>query len=215
MTQPFHKFIQKLSTTSVPPNVYNQYSNQYPESKVRQENLLLYLKQMSVLTPKLMLVGEAPGYRGSRLTGVPFTSEYLLQHNMPGLTLFGEEKGYHLPVQKAKLLKEATATIIWSTLIELDLMVLSWNAFPFHPHKISNATSNRPPLKKELELGEPFLLELIRLFEIETVIAMGNKAYESLNRLGIDCQKVRHPAQGGKNQFVSGMTEIHQQLQLK
>lgn len=210
MLQPFQKFIQQLSTTSVSPNVYNQYSDNYPESTIRQANLLLYLEQMSVLKPKLMLVGEAPGYRGSRLTGVPFTSEHLLKHNMPGLTIFGEENGYRLPMQKDKWLKEATATIIWSTLVELDLMVLSWNAFPFHPHKAGNAQSNRTPLKKELELGEPFLLELIRLFEIETVVAMGNKAFESLNKLGIESQKVRHPAQGGKNQFVTGIKAIHQ-----
>lgn len=204
----FQKFIQALSSTSVASNVYNQYADHYPESATRKANLLIYLRLMEKLKPKLMLVGEAPGYRGSRLTGVPFTSEHLLINNMNGLTLFGEEKGYRLPVQNDKLRKEATATIIWTTMVEQNLMMLSWNAFPFHPHKMGNEASNRTPLKKELELGETFLLELIKLFEIDTVVALGNKAYQSLTKLGIDCQKVRHPAQGGKNQFVEGIRQI-------
>lgn len=205
----FDKFIHELSSTAVASNVYNQYADQHPESATRKANLSLYLRQMEKVQPKLMLVGEAPGYRGSRLTGVPFTSEHLLINNMPGLTLFGAANGYRLPIQKDKLRKEATATIIWSTMIEQNLMMLSWNAFPFHPHKTGNEMSNRTPLKKELALGEPFLLELISLFEIETVIAMGNKAYESLTKLGIECQKVRHPAQGGKNHFVEGIRQIN------
>lgn len=46
------------------------------------------------------------------------------------------------------------------------------------------------------------------MFSIEKVIAMGNKAEESLNKLGIGCEKVRHPAQGGKNEFVDGIRSI-------
>src|SRR5690606_2206742 len=149
-----------------------------------------YLRHMANVKPKIMLVGEAPGYRGSRLTGVPFTSEYLLMHNKEGLTLFGEENGYQLPIEKEKLLKEATATIIWETMLKEGLVFLSWNAFPFHPHKINEEKSNRMPTKKELMIGEPFLLDLVRLYQIEEIIAMGNKAYESLTKLGIKCQKV-------------------------
>lgn len=208
MNKLFQDFVKELAATEVPPNVYNQYSDAYPESAVRRNNLLIYLHQMEKLQPKAILVGEAPGYRGSRVTGVPFTSEHLLMNNMEGLTLFGKEKGYRLPVQKEKLMKEATATIIWSTLLEQNLFALSWNAFPFHPHKPENGQTNRTPLKKELLIGEPFLVRLISLFDIETVVAVGNKAHESLTKLEIDSQKVRHPAQGGKNQFVEGIKRI-------
>jgi uracil-DNA glycosylase len=163
---------------------------------------------MYKLKLKIMLVGEAPGYRGSRLTGVPFTSEHLLINNMEGLDLFGMDKGYRLPYPKEKLFKEATATIIWNTLLKYDIKALSWNAFPFHPHKKDDEESNRTPLKKELLIGEKPLLQLIEIFEIEKVIAMGNKAEESLNKIGIDCYKVRHPAQGGKNEFVEGIKKF-------
>ena len=167
---------------------------------------------MYKLKPKVILVGEAPGYRGCRLTGVPFTSEYLLINNMKGLNLFGKENGYRLALEKEKLLKEATATIIWNTLLECGMTALSWNAFPFHPHKQDYSKSNRTPLKKELLIGQKPLFQIIEMFHIQKVIAVGNKAEESLNKLGIGCKKVRHPAQGGKNEFVKGIKEINNAL---
>lgn len=205
-------FVQELATTKVTPNVYNQYSFEYQENSIRRNNLLIYLKQMHKLKPKIMLVAEAPGYRGSRLTGVPFTSEHLLMNNMEGLELFGKENGYRLASEKDKLLKEATATMIWGTLLKYDIMALSWNALPFHPHKKGNKQSNRTPLKKELLIGQKPLLQMISMFNIENIVAVGNKAWESLNKLEIDCYKVRHPAQGGKNEFVKGMGLIKEKL---
>lgn len=208
MIKKFKDFIEELATTKVTPNVYNQYAYESEENSIRRDNLLIYLKQMFKLRPKVMLVGEAPGYRGCRLTGVPFTSEDLLMNNMKGLELFGREKGYRLALEKEKLLKEATATMIWNTLIEHDIMALSWNAFPFHPHKKDNNQSNRTPLKKELFLGQQPLVQMIEMFHIQTVVAVGNKAEESLTKLGVTSMKVRHPAQGGKNEFVQGIKSL-------
>ena len=206
MEKKFKTFIDVLARTKVPDNVYNQFSYANKENAIRRENLLIYLKQMYRLNPKLILVAEAPGYRGNRITGVPFTSEHLLMNNISGLDLFGKDKGYRLPVEKDKLLKEATATIIWKTLLEYDIFALGWNAFPFHPHKKDNPQSNRTPNRHELLLGENFLLKMIKMFNVETIVAVGNKSKESLDKLGIDSTKVRHPAQGGKNEFVKGLS---------
>ena len=203
-------FVENLAEVEAPPNVCNQYSYEYQENLIRRNNLYIYLRQMQRVNPKIVLVGEAPGYRGCRLTGVPFTSEHLLMNNKEGLNLFGKENGYQLAVEQEKLMKEATATIIWETLIQHDMMVLSWNAFPFHPYKKGNIFSNRTPLKKELLIGEKHLLQLLELFHINKVVAMGNKAAESLSRLGIQHEKVRHPAQGGKNEFIRGMIELRE-----
>lgn len=212
MTHKFETFIDELAKLEVPENVYNQYSYTDQENTIRRDNLLIYLKQMDKIKPKLILVGEAPGYRGSRLTGVPFTSEHLLMNNMKGLDLFGKENGYRLVSEKEKLLKEATATIIRNTLLEQDIVSLGWNAFPFHPHKKDNDKSNRTPTKKELLMGETFLVQMIDMFHIKKVVAVGNKAEESLRQLDIECQKVRHPAQGGKKAFVQGIKQINGEL---
>ena len=112
------------------------------------------------------------------------------------------------------MLKEATATIIWETLLKYDIMALSWNAFPFHPHKAGNGESNRTPLQKELIIGERPLLEIIKIFDIKKVVAVGRKAEQTLNKLSISCHGVRHPAQGGKNEFVEGIRSVIEKLEV-
>ncbi|MGI6527590.1 MAG: uracil-DNA glycosylase [Caldicoprobacterales bacterium] len=214
MVKSLKAFVEELAEMEVTPNVYNQYSYEHAENAIRRNNLYIYLQQMQKVNPKILLVGEAPGYRGCRLTGVPFTSEHLLMNNMKGLNLFGKQNGYRLAAENEKLMKEATATIIWEALTQHNIMVLAWNAFPFHPHKKDNALSNRTPLKKELLLGEKPLLQILESFHISKVVAMGNKAAESLNKLGIPHEKVRHPAQGGKSDFVRGMIALKDKLKV-
>ena len=212
MREHFKTFIDELAATEVTPNVCNQYDYKCEDNSIRRDNLLIYLNQMYEIKPKILLVAEAPGYRGSRITGVPFTSEHLLMNNIGGLKLFGRANGYRLALEKKKLSKEATATIIWNTLLEYNIVSLGWNAFPFHPYREGNEKSNRTPLKGELLMGEGPLLQMIRMFDIKYVVAVGNKAKESLDRLQIDCHKVRHPAQGGKNEFVRGIRLIKERM---
>jgi hypothetical protein len=50
------------------------------------------------------------------------------------------------------------------------------------------------------------------MFQIKKVVAIGNKAEESLRKLNISAYKVRHPAQGGKIQFVEGIKQIKEAL---
>lgn len=202
------EFVESLANTVVTPNVCNQYDYSIEENEIRRNNLLIYLKRIYQLNPKVLLVGEAPGHRGSRLTGVPFTSEHILMNNVEGMNFYGKEAGYRLVCEKEKLLKEATATIILETLIKYDMLALAWNSFPFHPHKAGNDKSNRTPLKKEIALGQKPLLKLIEIFNIEHIVAIGRKAEGSLKSLNITADYVRHPAQGGKNEFVQGIYNL-------
>jgi uracil-DNA glycosylase len=209
----FNKFIERLAQTPAPEDSVNPFDYNDPNTTIRRNNLLLYLQQMEAKRPTVMLVAEAPGYRGMRLTGVPFSSRALIQEGIPEVGLYGEAQGYRITEDgDNKAWREQTATIVWNTLKDLRPIPLNWNSYPFHPHLPGKPLSNRKPRKRELEIGKLFLLEMIDMFGIQTVVAVGNTAEETLNTLGIPCQKVRHPAQSGKNDFVRGITELLKKL---
>ncbi|HEY9726929.1 MAG TPA: uracil-DNA glycosylase [Chroococcales cyanobacterium] len=202
-----NQFVDDLARVESPSNACNQYSYEATANSIRRHNLLLYLQQMAALNPQILLVGEAPGYRGCRLTGVPFTSEFILVNGLEKLGLFGQARGYRISEKSEKLSREASASMVWETLETTQVIPLIWNAFPFHPFQTNNERSNRKPKGTELLIGQDFLQRLIQLFDIKRVVAVGNTAASSLKRQGIDYQKVRHPSHGGKTQFTIGIRE--------
>jgi uracil-DNA glycosylase len=122
----------------------------------------------------LLLVGEAAGWRGTRVSGVPFTSERQLTGSGPA---------------------EATATIVHGVLRELRLedAVLLWNLVPTHPHRPGEPCSNRPPTRAEIAAGRRFLE---RLAAGRRVVAVGRLAQAELGG-----PYVRHPSHGGATAF--------------
>jgi hypothetical protein len=139
----------------------------------RRERLRAYLEARA--DSPFLLVGEAAGYRGARVSGIPFTSERQLTGRGP---------------------TEASATIVHRVLAELGLeeSVLLWNVVPTHP---GTATSNRSPRIGEIAAGLPFALELARG---RRVIAIGRVAQAVL-----DAPYVRHPSHGGAAGFREGL----------
>jgi uracil-DNA glycosylase len=192
-------------------DVFNQYQlGNNPNNAIRRANFTLYLQQIAERQPITLLVMEAPGYRGSRLTGVPVTSRKVLLEGVPALKLFGTENGFQDVADAGfeHIYSEQSATIVWNTLAELRHVPLIWNTFPFHPHETGKPLTNRRPRKRETELGGKFLQRVIDLFTPELIIAVGNVAHETLTGIGIPSAKIRHPAQGGKNDFVAGLTAL-------
>jgi uracil-DNA glycosylase len=147
-------------------------------AELRRERLATYLEERR--DARLLLVGEAAGYRGARVSGLPFTSERQLSGEPPG---------------------EASATIVHRVLAELGLAdeALLWNAVPTHPHRPGLPASNRPPTRAETEAGLPFLRELARG---RRLVAIGRVAERVM---GPPC--VRHPAHGGAALFRAGLAD--------
>ena len=208
MDHSFEDFVTNLSIVEVDDDAFNQYADGHEGNEVRRNNLNLYLRQMTELEPRILLVGEAPGYQGCARSGVPFTSDAILLDPPPGVAIFGEHSGYRMAPEFDQPRKEPSSTIIWETIATGGLLPLIWSAFPFHPHKPGNPQSNRPPRVAEMALGEEFLLELLTVFKPEMVVAVGNTADRSLNKLDVEHVKVRHPSQGGKADFVTGFLAV-------
>ncbi len=208
-TSPIEQWLDRLSVAQTAADATNQFAYGNPYNDVRRANLRRYLEQMAALKPTVMLVGEAPGYRGSRLTGIPFGSRRVVLQGVPELGLFGVQNGYQDTPEPGfeRIQGEQSATAVWGTLASLRQAPLIWAAFPYHPHLLGEPLTNRKPRRPETDLGLPLLRDLIALYPVTTFIAVGNVGEDALKRLGITAVKVRHPAQGGKNDFVRGLTE--------
>ena len=149
--------------------------NQYAAAPHLRERLTAYLTARR--RARVLLVGEAAGYRGARVSGIPFTSERQLTGAGPA---------------------EATATIVHRVLAELGLEdeVLLWNVVPTHP---GTASSNRRPTREEAAEGLRFVEQLAGG---RRVIAVGRLAEEVTG-----APYVRHPSRGGARRFRAGLLE--------
>jgi uracil-DNA glycosylase len=148
-------------------------------ARLRRERLRAYLAAQA--DAPLLLVAEAPGWRGTRVSGVPLTSERQLAGCGPA---------------------EATATIVHRVLAELRIAgdVLLWNIVPTHPHLPGRPDTNRRPTAGEIEAGHPYVAALAAG---RTAIAVGRVAESVL--VG---PAVRHPSHGGAEAFRAGLRRI-------
>jgi uracil-DNA glycosylase len=147
--------------------------NQYAGSERLRGRLAGYLAARA--EAEVVLVGEAAGYRGARISGIAFTSERQLTGTGPA---------------------EASATIVQRVLDDLGVAesVLLWNVVPTHP---GTATSNRRPTRVEVCAARAFLEEVTRG---RRAIAIGRLAADVLG-----APYVRHPSHGGAVAFAEGL----------
>ncbi len=195
-----HAFVENLAQQKVFENTTNQYSYDVATNEIRRSNLINYLLLMIERKPEFLLVSEAPGYLGMKLTGVPFSSERTLLNH----PFYSGNKNFRIEFNG---ITEPSATIVWNVLDAIGKIPLMFPAFPFHPNGAGNPKSNRPPTEAELEIGEKYLRELIDIFGIKKFLAVGRKAESTLLKMNIVAPYVRHPANGGANKFRTGLEE--------
>ena len=169
-------FVERLAAARIG-TTFNFY-RQGEGVDVRRARLAEYLEARA--GARFLLVGEAAGYRGARVSGIPFTSERQLTGRAPG---------------------EASATFVHRVLAELGLAedVLLWNAVPTHPHRPGRPDSNRLPTRAEVVAGAPFVAELARG---RAVLAVGRVAHGLIGGA-----YVRHPSHGGASAFRAALVD--------
>jgi uracil-DNA glycosylase len=153
--------------------------NQYSRSHLRRERLAAYLEARR--DAPLVLVGEAAGYRGARVSGIPFTSERQLTGTGPA---------------------EASATIVHRVLAELGIEddVLFWNVVPTHPYRPGRPYTNRRPSRSEVEMSSRFLEGVARG---RRILAVGRLAEQVTG-----APYLRHPSHGGAVEFRDGLAAL-------
>ena len=167
-------FVEELAAAAIGAT-FNQYA-EGGRAPLLRRRLAEYLEART--GARLLLVGEAPGYRGARVSGIPFTSERQLTGAGPA---------------------EASATVVQRVLAALGLeeRVLLWNVVPTHP---GTASSNRRPTRAEVDSSSQFLATLARG---RRVVAVGRVAERTLG-----VPSVRHPSHGGARAFRRGLVEL-------
>lgn len=152
-----------------------------------------------------LFVGEAPGYRGCAITGIPFTSERILRSGshsllsklLPSLTINGN-------------VTECASTMVWKQFANKKSIPAFWNAFPFHPHPKDVLNQNRKPTKAEIKSGASFLDSVVKILEPQTIVAVG-KVAESVTANAFPLLQhltFPYPARGGTAKFISGCASL-------
>jgi uracil-DNA glycosylase len=143
--------------------------------RIRRDQLRAYFIER-VGSARLVLVGEALGYRGGHFSGIPMTSERMLLGGQRVLSGIAPQRTSK-PQKSTRGFSEPTASMVWNALLELGLsseQFVLWNAFPWHPFNAKRGLlTNRKPSADELRHGAPILERMLELFRCETVIAMG------------------------------------------
>lgn len=188
---------------STPADVFNPWRDRDPTTDLqtnaaagRVERLRAHLNADA----QLVLIGEAAGYQGCKVSGIAFTSERLM--------IEGRIPRIHLEVPRLSTRdrpwSEPSATTVWGNLHALgvaDRAVL-WNAYPWHPHRRAEPHSNRTPTRAERLAGLELLRSLLQIHPGARVFAVGRNAEVSLAELGVDSITLRHPSMGGAMEFA-------------
>lgn len=179
----------------------------------RRRNLEAYLEAVGRV--RLLLVGEALGYRGGRFSGIAFTSERQLA-GPPAVRLPWAHEALKATSRHPALWSEPSGTIVWRALGGRAEGVLLWNAFPWHPYRRGGRRAgegdprlaNRTPEASLVRRHLSVLDHVLGWAQPERVAAVGKVATGALRNLEIEARSLRHPARGGARLFAAQLGDL-------
>lgn len=189
------------------PGVVNPYRDADPDldgpgaARCRRRNLEAYLERVG--TPRLILLGEALGFRGGRFSGIAFTSERQLagpaERRLPWATC----PPFRATSRNPALWLEPSGSVVWDALGGEAQGALLWNTFPWHPMAKTGPLTNRTPERSLVAANLHVLERLLAETDGASVLAVGRTAGAALAALGVEAPCLRHPAHGGASLFRS------------
>jgi len=203
-----HQFVNNLKSINLP-NVFNPYRDRCPTydrynaALTRRTTLLKLLELASLTRIESIWLGRDLGYRGGRRTGLALTDDNRAAEHAArwNLQLTCPTKGNPI--------RERTADTIWQLLSLIDEPIFLWNVFPLHPHCADKPFTNRSHTAYERGVGEVILKDLIEILQPECIVAIGQHANQTAQRIGFtsDILAVRHPSYGGQVAFVNAIEQ--------
>ncbi len=204
-------FVQAIQSVALE-NVFNPYAERCGVFDVddaphrRSAVLLSILASASAKDIDSIWIGRDLGHRGGRRTGLALTDD---------IHLGAHGKRWEISIERATQgapVAERTAAVIWDILSVITSNVFLWNVFPFHPHIPDDPFTNRPHNARERKIGEDLMDHLIALIRPARIVAVGNDAARTAERLRgtreVFC--VRHPSYGGQVRFLQQVTSLYQ-----
>jgi hypothetical protein len=187
------------------PAVVNPYREALPEldgpaaAQRRRRNLETYLERVG--SPRLVLLGEALGFRGGRFSGIAFTSERQLAGPVDRRLPWAGSPPFRATSRNPALWLEPSGSVVWGALGGQAGGALVWNTFPWHPYGAKGPLSNRTPERSLVTANLHVLERLLEEIDGARVLAVGRTAQAALAVLGVEAPALRHPAHGGAGLF--------------
>lgn len=189
----------------MPKAICNPYCDEDPAldqpgaARQRRRNLEAYLERVG--KPRLVLLGEALGFRGGRFSGIAFTSERQLAGPWERRLPWASDPPFRPTSRNPALWLEPSGSAVWDALDGEAQGTLLWNTFPWHPPGAAGPLSNRTP-ERSLFLSNLHVLErLLEEIDGARIVAVGRTAQAALAAAGVEAPAVRHPAHGGASLF--------------
>lgn len=192
-------------------DVVNPYRDEDPAldlpgaARRRRDNLAAYLDLVG--PPRVVLLGEAIGFRGGRFSGIAFTSERQLAGEGPRRFAWASSPPFLPTSRRPGLWLEPSGSIVWGALGGEPRGVLLWNSFPWHPFGARGPLSNRAPERRLLTANLHVLERLLAETAGARFLAVGRTAQAALAELGVEAPVLRHPAHGGADVFRRQLAE--------
>jgi hypothetical protein len=192
------------------PNVFNPYSDTCAEHDlpgapaIRRNNLQAVMAGAMQRQTSSLWIGLELGRGGGRRTGLAMTDDAHLAIHAERFAARGVKRA-----TKSGPASEITAGIVWSKLLAINELVFLWNIFPLHPHRPGATLSNRRHGRQEREHCRQFLDAILSMLTPATIVAIGIEAQVALGDYGCKFYPVRHPAYGGKSDFVRGIDAVY------